>query len=362
MKNMFDWSQTLCDWYRTAKRDLPWRRTRDPYAIWISEIMLQQTRVETVKEYYERFMMQFPNIAALATATEESVLKCWEGLGYYSRARNLQSAARRIMTEWNGQFPHTLAELRSLPGIGPYTAGAIASLAFDEPAPAIDGNVKRVAARLFGIRENIEASSSEHLVQQHIQDALQRNEPAVLNQALMELGALLCTPRSPRCAECPLQQGCDALAEGDAEMLPIQAKKKPAREIEVAVCILTFQDTVLMTMRNERLLKGLYVFWLNEDITDAEGIRAHLEEEGLLAAFVSSMGEAKHVFTHRIWRMKLLHYQLTQAPHAEWLASHQSLMATADKLRSLPLPTAMKAAKAAALVLLAQGIEESRCF
>lgn len=357
MKPAFEWGRTLCEWYQTAQRDLPWRKTHDPYAIWISEVMLQQTRVETVKEYFLRFMRQFPDATALATASEESVLKCWEGLGYYSRARNLQKAARQIMTEWNGEFPHTMAALRSLPGIGPYTAGAIASLAFNEPTPAIDGNVKRVSARLFGIRENIDAPASEHLVQLRIQDALQRNEPAVLNQAIMELGALICTPGTPKCADCPLCPGCDALAEGDADMLPILAKKKPAREIEIAVCILTFQNSVLMTVRNERLLKGLYVFWLNEDITDEKQIREQLEAEGLSAVFVSSVGQAKHVFTHRIWRMKLLHYRLTQAPNEEWLASRQSLMATADKLRALPLPTAMKAAKAAALALLSENEE-----
>ncbi len=347
------WAALLTQWYETAKRDLPWRRTRDPYAIWISEIMLQQTRVEAVIAYYNRFMLAFPTVRALAAAPEEAVLKAWEGLGYYSRARNLHKAAGLIVREYNGAFPPTYEQLRKLPGIGDYTAGAVASIAFGVPVPAIDGNVKRVASRLFGIRENIDTPSVLRAIRETLLQAIPQGGASAFNQALMELGAAICIPRMPRCAACPLQTVCDAYAAGDAEALPIAEPKKPPAEIDVAVCLLTYQNRILLFRRRERLLHGLYVFGLLEDAATPVDALAHWADSGLQAKFTEDLGSARHVFTHRIWNMRILRFTLAQPPSAAFLAQHGAQLADCTQLKALPLPTAMKAAKEAALRLLA---------
>ena len=308
--------------------------------------MLQQTRVETVKEYYIRFLARFPDITSLATAPQQDVLKQWEGLGYYSRARNLQKAAQMIIAQFGGKFPREYSDLLSLPGIGAYTAGAIASIAYNQKTPAIDGNVKRVASRLFGIRVHIESKQALHSIELGLQEALDPREAGALNQGLMELGATLCTPHTPKCDLCPIASTCDAYAEGDQESLPIHEKKQPAKTVDVAVCLLTYANQVLLCRRHERLLHGLYVFPLVEMETDPQRIQAWLSEMGLQIRYQNPLGEAKHLFTHRIWQMQLWHYHLLRLPSEAWLLQNDAILADWAMLCSLPLPTAMKTAKA----------------
>lgn len=348
----------LTAWYGSVRRALPWRETKDPYRIWVSEIMLQQTRVETVKGYYARFLERFPDVASLAAAPEQDVLKLWEGLGYYSRARNMQRAARTVALELGGAFPRTARKLLKLPGVGEYTAGAVASIAFGEAAPAVDGNVKRVAARLLGVREPVDGKVAQRNIREALAALLRAGEPGLLNQALMELGATLCLPRAPRCESCPVAALCDARAEGDAESLPVLPPKSPPKPVDVGVCILTFNGEALVVRRAERLLQGLYVFWLLEGETREEALRQSLREAGLCCAPGQALGEAEHIFTHRVWRMRFYHFALEKRPENAWLAGNDARMADALALRALPMPTAMRAARARALALLENSLPE----
>ncbi|WP_334074697.1 MULTISPECIES: A/G-specific adenine glycosylase [Paenibacillus] len=219
----------LLGWYERSKRDLPWRRHRDPYYIWVSEIMLQQTRVDTVIPYFQRFIERFPTLKDLAEAPEEDVLKCWEGLGYYSRARNLQAAARQVMERHGGTVPSVKAEVAALKGVGPYTTGAILSIAFNQPEPAVDGNVMRVLSRYFLIREDIMKTGTRTRMEELAASLIPRGRAADFNQALMELGALICTPKSPQCLVCPVMARCAARLEGAEDALPVKSKAKPPR-------------------------------------------------------------------------------------------------------------------------------------
>ena len=345
-------SEMLLEWYDSVKRDLPWRRTHDPYRIWLSEIMLQQTRVETVKGYYTRFLERCPTVESLAAAPEEVVLKLWEGLGYYSRARNLQKAARTIMDSHGGVFPSDYESILKLSGIGPYTAGAIASIAFGIPVPAVDGNVYRVASRFFGVREDVGMPSVQRQIRQLVEDSIPEDRPGDYNQALMELGATLCSPQHPDCQRCPWATLCDACQEGDQDSLPIHEKKQAPKAVAVAVCLLTHENRVLVLPRTERMLKGLYVFWLTEEETQPSLVQELLAQDGLEASFIAHLGEARHVFTHRVWQMQLLHYQLDSLPDGVWMEAHQARLVTAEELSQLPLPTAIKAARNKAMELL----------
>ena len=284
--------EPLLAWYDAVRRDLPWRHTRDPYRIWLSEIMLQQTRTETVKSYYNRFLALFPTVADLAHAPQEQVLKAWEGLGYYSRARNLQKAAQVIMSVHGGTFPTNYEGLLSLPGVGPYTAGAIGSIAFGLHIPAVDGNVYRVASRFYGIREDVGRPVVQCRIRNLVTADIPADRPGDYNQALMELGATLCHPGEPDCDDCPWRGLCDAAREGDAALLPVHEKKRPPRRMDVAVCLLTWKRRVLVTRRDERMLGGLYVFCLLEDETRPERAEALLREAGLPCRFCVKAGIA----------------------------------------------------------------------
>lgn len=344
--------QRLVEWYLQNKRDLPWRKSKNPYHIWLSEIMLQQTRVESVKGYYKRFLALFPTVEALAAAPEEQVLKAWEGLGYYTRARNLHKAAKHVTENCAGIFPASYEGLLSLPGIGPYTAGAIASIAFEIPAPAVDGNVYRVTSRYRGIREDISYPAVQKRIRDEVTSLLQGVSPGELNQALMELGATLCTPRSPKCSLCPWAEKCDAFLEGDMELLPVHEKKKPQHVIPVAVNLVTYNMKILVSKRNLPMLKGLYVFTLLEDETQPERCETLLNEAGLRASYVRKLGEGRHVFTHRIWEMQYFLFELAREPDEAVLRGMDAFLADADTLRGLPIPSAMKGALKIALQLL----------
>lgn len=337
----------LLDWYDANRRVLPFRGTRDPYAVWISEIMLQQTRTDTVSGYYTRFMNRFPNIAALAQADEQEVLKYWEGLGYYSRARNLHKAAQIMQREYGGRFPTTYEGIRALPGVGDYTAAAVASIAYRLPYPAIDGNLTRVLARVHGVREDVDRPSVRRLIRELGEREIDRERPGDWNQALMDLGATICVPGTPDCARCPLQAQCDAYAQGDADQLPIRAAARPPVPVDVGVGLVIAEGRVLTIKRDAALLKGLWTFLLCEGDSTPEGMARKLEALGMQANRIIPLGEARHVFTHRIWNMQLYRVDLSTMPGrtaGQW--------ADAQTLTGLPLPTAMKAARRAAMDIL----------
>lgn len=254
-------TSSLLPWYAARKRPLPWRETADPYAIWVSEIMLQQTRVDTVLPYYARWMVRFPTIAALAAADQQEVLNAWEGLGYYSRARNLHKAAQLLVREHHGQLPDTAPALRKIPGIGPYTAGAIASLAFGLDEPLVDGNVRRVLARLFNLTEPADTPAGTRRLWALAAAHLPPGRAADYNQALMELGALLCTPRNPACDECPVQTLCEAKRLGVQEQRPILKPKMPIPHYTVAAAVIRRNAHILLAQRpQDGLLGGLWEF------------------------------------------------------------------------------------------------------
>jgi len=235
-------TETLLEWYRRSARDLPWRRTRDPYAVWVSETMLQQTRVETVIPYYERFMSDFPTVSALAQADEQRVLRRWEGLGYYSRARHLQAAAREVEARYGARVPDSEAALLDLPGVGPYTAGAVLSIAYGQPRPAVDGNVLRVASRLFAIMEDVRTPRIRKQVEHRIAALIPAADAGGFNQALMELGATCCTPRQPQCETCVVQAFCEARALGLERTLPVRRQSAVKRE-ELRTALLLESDS-----------------------------------------------------------------------------------------------------------------------
>ncbi len=295
----------LLSWYEANKRDLPWRHTRDPYRIWVSEIMLQQTRVEAVIPYYERFLSRLPTVRSLAACPEDELMKLWEGLGYYSRVRNMQKAARSIMELHGGIFPATYAEIRALCGIGDYTAGAIASFAFDLPAPAVDGNVLRVVARLCAYGEDVLSPVAKRTITAAVAAAMPQDRAADFNQALIELGAIVCLPNGvPKCGECPLQDVCAARAEGLETQLPVRKKAAPRKITPKTVLILRDGERVALCRRPDTgLLAGLYEppslagHWCEGDL------RAMLLDNGIDPLYLTPLENAKHIFTHLEWHM-----------------------------------------------------------
>ena len=304
--------------------------------MWLSEIMLQQTRTESVTPYYERFLARFPDVAALAAAEEEEVLRCWQGLGYYSRARNLHRAAQQVMRDYGGGFPATAAELRALPGVGPYTAAAVASIAFGEPVPAMDGNLIRVFARLTDEGEDASRPDVLERLTAAARGLMPPGRPGDFNQALMDLGATVCTPGTPDCAACPVREYCLARRRGEPEARPVLPRKTPPKRVPLNVLMIFSGSRVYMKQRREALLKGMYVFALSGSAPGQA-----LNALGLPDAECGYCGEAKHVFTHRIWEMRLWAVHIPEIPPAL-----EKDFYTLSQLDSLPIPTAMRAARA----------------
>lgn len=340
-------SRALLAWYDEHKRTLPWRGIHDPYATWVSETMLQQTRVETVLSYYARFLAAYPTVEALAAADEADVLKLWEGLGYYSRARNLHAGAQQVAAEFGGVVPDDAELLRTVKGIGPYTAGAIASIAYDKPVPAVDGNVIRVVSRLRGIRENVGVPSVRRQLEAEAAALVPRERPGDFNQALMDLGSGVCVPGTPDCAACPLRDMCDAFVRDDAEELPVLPRKNPPRPMDYDVCIIVCDGRVLMRQRTETMLHGLWVYPMLEGHHSVKALPAQVKKlTGLTVRGAADEGEARHVFTHQIWNMRLYVMQAGGEPKPGWT------WVTADEMQALTIPAAVKAAKQAAQKLL----------
>lgn len=322
----------LLAWYQTNKRPLPWRDQPDPYKIWLSEVLLQQTQVATVIPYYERFLARFPTLQALAAAEPDEVLKAWEGLGYYSRAANLHRAARLIMAEWNGQIPRTSQALQKLPGFGPYTAGAVASIAFGEAVPAVDGNVKRVISRLFAIEADIATAAGLGQIRAYAADLAQSAPaPAQWTQALMELGATVCAPAKPHCLLCPAGSGlCRARELGLEEQLPRKRKKNPIPHFDVTAAVIYKDETrreFLIARRPPKgMLAGLWEFpggKVEPGELPADCLRREIREElAMEIAVAEPIVSVKHAFTH---------FKITlHAFAADWLAGEPQKLGVAD--------------------------------
>jgi len=296
-------SRTLLDWYAANARRLPWRGHPDAYAVWVSEIMLQQTRVETVIPYFEHWMVRFPTIPALAKASQQEVLQTWEGLGYYSRARNLQQAAQKLVLEYGGALPQSRKELEKLPGIGRYTAGAIASMAFGQDEAALDGNIRRVLSRLFAMRLPARSPQGEKRLWGLAEENLPSGRAGDFNQALMDLGTAICTPQRPACLICPLAELCQARAEGIQEELPVLEVKAPVPHIMVTAAIIQQDGKVLLARRpSHGLLGGMWEFPGGKQEPGeemAEALKREIREE--LAAEIQvrePFGIYNHAYTH----------------------------------------------------------------
>lgn len=297
-------AERLGAWFDAAKRDLPWRRTKDPYAIWLSEVMLQQTRVATVLDYYPRFLERFPTVKALAEADTEEVLGAWSGLGYYRRARALHLGAREVVARYGGKLPEEAAELRTVPGIGPYTAGAIASIAFGKKEPLVDGNVARVLARIFGLEVDVRSSRGQRELWKLAGELVPEEMPGRHNEALMELGATICLPGEPRCSQCPLHADCVAAQTGRQKELPVVAKKKAPRVVAMVALLARKEDEVLLGQRGP---SGLFAKMWEPPMVEASGepiesLRAHWGELRNMRA----LGEVRHVLTHRELRVRVM--------------------------------------------------------
>ncbi|MCI5649339.1 MAG: A/G-specific adenine glycosylase [Fusicatenibacter sp.] len=298
-------TEPLLNWYEKDHRILPWRQKRDPYEIWVSEIMLQQTRVETVKPYYERFMKALPNVEALAFCPEEQLLKLWEGLGYYNRVRNMQKAAVLVTEEYQGILPADYDLLKSLPGIGSYTAGAVASIAYGIPVPAVDGNVFRVLARLQEDEEDITKQSHRTKVEQELAQIIPRETPGTFNQALMELGAVICVPNGePKCTVCPLYKQCLAGQKGTWSEYPVKKKAKPRRiEQKTVFLLLDATHAVIRKRPKKGLLSGLYEFPNVPGTLDEKEALAVVTDLGFSPIRIKKLPDAKHIFSHVEWHM-----------------------------------------------------------
>ncbi|HLC04876.1 MAG TPA: A/G-specific adenine glycosylase [Anaerolineales bacterium] len=316
-------SERLLSWYRHNARDLPWRRTRDPYAIWVAEVMLQQTRVETVLPYYQRWMDRFPGPKALAEADSDELMSAWEGLGYYRRARLLQRAAKRILTDHNGNVPRNLDDLRSLPGVGKYTAAAVGAIAFDENVVALDGNLRRVLARLIDLDLDPRSPEGEARLMACATSLLPTGQASAFNQALMDLGATICLPRSPACGACPIVNHCQAFASGTQLDRPIRKRRAPLPFVRRVCAIFERGGAVLIRLRPEGgLLGGMWEF-PGMDLSDGqdleEGLRHGLKEAlGLNVEISRPLGVYRQSYTH--------YHVAAHAFHCDWDESETSAL------------------------------------
>ena len=339
--------EPLLDWYGAHRRALPWRDDPSPYRTWVSEIMLQQTRVSAVLPYYERCLRELPDVSALAAVSEERLFKLWEGLGYYSRARNLRRAAQIVMEAYGGELPQTVAALRTLPGIGDYTASAVASINFGAAEPAVDGNLLRVTARLCGCAEDVTDARTKRRFRDKLAEAIDRERPGAWNQAMMDLGATVCLPNgAPLCAECPARAFCAAYRGELTDVLPVRAPKKARRAEERTVFLLLRDGRLAVRTRPDTgLLAKLTEFPNTDGSLDEPSARVALARWGLDADALTPLGTAKHVFTHIEWQMKGYAAAVTgDCPAFRWV--------DAAAFEALAIPTAFKKYTAQARELL----------
>lgn len=302
---LYEMREPLVQWYRENKRDLPWRENPEAYRVWISEIMLQQTRVEAVKGYYDRFLKTLPDVQSLAEAEEDQLLKLWEGLGYYNRVRNMQKAARQIMVDYHGVFPSDYEEIRSLTGIGSYTAGAISSFAFGKPEPAVDGNVLRVLTRILADHSDIMKQSTKTKMEKALRKVIPEGSPSDFNQGLIELGAIVCVPNGePKCQECPVSHLCRAREEGRISEFPVKKKAKARRIEDKTILVFRDDEEIAIGKRDKKgLLAGLYELPNVPGHLSRKEVENYCKEIGLLPIRIKKLPAAKHIFSHVEWHM-----------------------------------------------------------
>lgn len=332
----------LLEWYDKQKRILPWRSKPTPYRVWVSEIMLQQTRVEAVKPYFARFMKELPNVKKLAECPEQELLKLWEGLGYYNRVRNMQKAAQILVEEYEGEIPARFEELIKLPGIGKYTAGAVSSIAFGIPVPAVDGNVLRVITRITADDRDITKDSVKQAISRDVQEIIPMRRAGDFNQALIELGAIVCVPNGPaKCSICPVAHLCEAKKQDRIMELPKKAPKKPRTIEKKTVLVIKDGEKIAIRKRPKKgLLAGLYELPNLEGVLTEDEVLEMVKSYGLAPLFIRKLEDAKHIFTHKEWQMS------GYAVRVEELEGDASgmLFVDMDTIRSeYPIPSAFEA-------------------
>lgn len=338
--------KNLVEWFKAEKRDLPWRHTTDPYKIWVSEVMLQQTRVDTVIPYYNRFTTKYPTLENLAQAPEEELLKMWEGLGYYSRARNLQAGVREVVENYGSTVPNTRGEISTLKGVGPYTAGAILSIAYGKAEHAVDGNVMRVLSRVLNIDADIALPKTKKIFEEAVMMLIDENDTSAFNQGLMELGAMICTPTSPKCLLCPVRENCIAFAEGDPASLPVKSKKVKTKELHYKVFVaLDSRGRYLVEKREEQgLLANMWQFPMIEQKDEHLAFEQFKQtynvqlEDGMLPIL-----KLKHVFSHLVWQIEAFLVDLQDVQHV----TKAVISANLDEMNQLPMAVPMQKIKKA---------------
>lgn len=334
----------LVAWFENEKRDLPWRKTKDPYKIWVSEVMLQQTRVDTVIPYFNRFMEKYPTLQSLADAPEEELLKMWEGLGYYSRARNLQAGVREVVEKYDAKVPDNLEEISKLKGVGPYTAGAVLSIAYNVPTHAVDGNVMRVLSRVLMIEEDIALSKTRKTFEQAVMMLIDEDNPSSFNQGLMELGALICTPTSPKCLLCPVREYCIAFQQGDPSSLPVKSKKVKTKHVyQQAFVAIDSKERMLIERRADSgLLAGMWQFPMYESDDVNEAVKCFQATFDLkVKSEPSKLLSLKHVFSHLVWHIEAHVIYVEEAGSL----LNDAMFVTAEELEKYPLPVPIQKIK-----------------
>lgn len=328
----------LIQWFKQNQRQLPWREDQDPYKVWVSEIMLQQTQVDTVIPYFKNFIDKFPTPTALAEADEQDVLKAWEGLGYYSRARNLHTAVKEVKEKYQGIVPEDRQQLSKLKGIGPYTLGAIMSIAYDQPEPAVDGNVMRVMSRVFRIDDDIAKQKTRRIFENLVREIISLEDPSSFNQGVMELGALICKPRNPQCQLCPVRAHCQAFQSNSQADYPVKSKQKKQKTLHYYVTILESQSGEFLIEKRPSagLLAGLWQFpMIEQGEVDAQLLATFLEQTYKTKVLHTQKLESiKHIFTHLIWSIDVFHFKVADFSITE---SAQQLVSLAD-MKDYPFP------------------------
>ncbi|AWE08735.1 A/G-specific adenine glycosylase [Lysinibacillus sp. 2017] len=333
--------KALIDWFKQEQRDLPWRHTKEPYKIWVSEVMLQQTRVDTVIPYYNRFIEKYPTAENLAYASEEELLKMWEGLGYYSRARNLQAGVREVVETYGGKVPDNRVDISKLKGVGPYTAGAILSIAYGKPEHAVDGNVMRVLSRVLNIDADISLPKTKKIFEDAVTELIDLNNTSAFNQGLMELGAVICTPTSPKCLLCPVRDYCTAFQEGDPSTLPVKSKKVKTKSIEYDVFVVRDPSgRFLMEKRSSAgLLANMWQFIMVERLEGEDSLSKLEKQYGLVLdkQLAVPIVDFKHVFSHLKWQIES---HLVDCK-SEGTLPEDAAFLTKEQINLLPMPVPM---------------------
>lgn len=347
--NQFDiksFQEDLIQWFEREQRSLPWRADQDPYKVWVSEIMLQQTRVDTVIPYFNRFMEWFPTLHDFADADEEKILKAWEGLGYYSRVRNLQSAVKEVKESYGGKVPDTHSDIIQLKGVGPYTAGAILSIAYGKPEPAVDGNVMRVLSRILLIREDIAKPKTRLIFEDAVRAIISHENPSFFNQALMELGALICTPTSPACMLCPVREHCVAFAEGVQAELPVKVKVTKTKKVKLISGLLqNTEGKILVQKRPEKgLLANLWEF-PSFSFDTKKTINKHMYEDAFSIQYnnqvileMPKFADIQHVFSHLVWNLSAYAGKVVKDIPFEEMEKHRLRWVTEEEMEELAFP------------------------